>query len=84
MSSNNIKIEISDNAIGIPHDVKDKIFDPFFTTKSSGHGTYGTGLGLAICQSIIFEFGGSMDFFNNDQGGVSFIISLPGLKGSIT
>ena len=84
MALNNIEIEISDNATGIPPDIKDKIFDPFFTTKKSGYGSYGTGLGLAICQSIIFECGGNMDFFNNDQGGVTFIITLPGLKGNVT
>ena len=84
MSLNNIKLEISDNATGITPDVKDKIFDPFFTTKVSHHGTYGTGLGLAICQSIVFEFGGNIDFFNNDQGGVTFTTTLPGLKGNIT
>jgi len=47
---NRIKIEISDNAGGIPHEIKSKIFDPYFTTK---HQSQGTGLGLFICSNII-------------------------------
>ena len=39
-----IKIQIKDNAMGMPSEVKDNIFVPLFTTKPIGKGT---GLGLA-------------------------------------
>ncbi len=35
-TSGYIKLEISDNRIGIPKDIQDKIFDPYFTTKEVG------------------------------------------------
>ncbi len=48
-----IKIEIIDNAGGIPEEIKSKIFDPYFTTK---HQSQGTGLGLYICVNIIQKY----------------------------
>ena len=51
--ANRIKIEIIDNAGGIPQEIKSKIFDPYFTTK---HKTQGTGLGLYICVNIIQKY----------------------------
>ncbi len=55
---NYIKIEIIDNAGGIPQEIKAKIFDPYFTTK---HKSQGTGLGLFICVNIIQKyFGGKI------------------------
>ena len=52
-NENNIKIEISDNAGGIPQEIKTKIFDPYFTTK---YKSQGTGLGLFICTNIIHKY----------------------------
>ncbi len=45
-------VEIADNGIGIPEDVKLNIFEQLFTTKSVGKGT---GLGLAIADQIVVE-----------------------------
>ncbi len=50
---NHIKIEIIDNAGGIPQEIKSKVFDPYFTTK---HQNKGTGLGLYICAKIIQKY----------------------------
>lgn len=72
--NNFIKIEVSDNGLGIPEDVKPRIFDPFFTTKPVGEGT---GLGLSISAGIISEHGGSIDVESTEGNGATFIITLP-------
>lgn len=69
-----IRIEVSDNATGIPPDIYDKIFQPFFTTKEAG---MGTGLGLSICQSIVNEFNGRFEVCNNEMGGATFAVVAP-------
>jgi len=67
-------VEVGDNAGGIPPDIMTKIFDPFFTTKEVGTGT---GLGLTISQSIMAEFKGRIEAFNNERGGATFVIMAP-------
>ncbi|MBL7225173.1 MAG: PAS domain S-box protein [Desulfobacteraceae bacterium] len=67
-------IEVSDNAVGIPDDLKLKIFDPFFTSKEVGKGT---GLGLSITQSIVAELKGRIETFNNKKEGATFVVTIP-------
>jgi signal transduction histidine kinase len=72
--SNAVKVEITDNGMGIPPDVQDKIFDPFFTTKAPGEGS---GLGLEITYRIIVnQHKGSIDF-ESRPGFTKFSICLP-------
>jgi PAS domain S-box-containing protein len=73
-----VLIEVSDNATGIPEDLIVRVFDPFFTTKEVGKGT---GLGLSISRSIVSELGGTMEAFNNDNGGATFLINAPASGG---
>lgn len=70
----NVFLEISDNATGIPENLLKKIFYPFFTTKQVGKGT---GLGLSICQTIVSSMNGRLDVFNNEAGGATFIVLIP-------
>ncbi len=70
-----IKIEISDNGIGIPEEVLGHIFDPFFTTKTVGKGT---GQGLAMVHSTLVDgHGGSIDVTSKHGRGSTFTLSLP-------
>lgn len=67
-------IEISDDAMGMPEDVKKKVFDPFFTTKDREKGT---GLGMSICLDIIHKHEGSIDLESEYGKGTDFKIFLP-------
>ncbi len=75
-----VTIEVGDNATGIDEDLMHRIFDPFYTTKDVGQGT---GLGLTISQSIVSEFRGRIDVFNNESGGTTFIVTAPGPEGRL-
>jgi PAS domain S-box-containing protein len=68
-------VEISDNGIGIPAEIRDKIFTPFFTTKKIGHGT---GQGLHYSYGIIVErHKGKLYFKSKVNEGTTFFIHLP-------
>jgi len=74
-------IRISDNAGGIPKEIKEKIFDPYFTTK---HQSQGTGLGLYISANIIQKyFNGKISIEDNEETvdgktifGTTFILEI--------
>ncbi|OCQ95807.1 sensor histidine kinase [Limnothrix sp. PR1529] len=70
-----IKIEITDNGIGMNEVTRAKLFDPFYTTKPVGKGT---GLGMAIAYQIIVErHYGSIDCRSIPHHGTTFEIKLP-------
>ena len=50
----NVRIDISDNGIGLPED-RSRLFEPYVTTRAEG-----TGLGLSIVKKIIEEHGGTL------------------------
>jgi len=68
-----VKVEISDNGLGIPPEVINKIFEPFYTTKPIGKGT---GLGLSISLSIIEKQGGKMEVSSTLGEGTTFTLYL--------
>ncbi len=72
-----IRIEISDNGIGMDRQTLDKIFDPFFTTKNEGEGT---GLGLSVSYGIVREHGGRIWAESRPDEGSTFVIELPIIK----
>jgi two-component system nitrogen regulation sensor histidine kinase NtrY len=67
-----IRIEFSDNGIGILPGDRDKLFLPHFTTKKRG-----TGLGLAIVHRIIADHNGVIQVRDNSPKGTVFVIELP-------
>jgi two-component system, NtrC family, nitrogen regulation sensor histidine kinase NtrY len=67
-----VRIEFSDDGIGISATDRDKLFLPHFTTKKRG-----TGLGLAIVNRIIIDHNGSIQVKDNSPKGTVFIIDLP-------
>jgi chemotaxis family two-component system sensor kinase Cph1 len=51
--NNKIKIEVTDNGIGIPEDKISDIFDRFYRVESTSKNFSGIGLGLYISSEII-------------------------------
>jgi PAS domain S-box-containing protein len=69
-----VRVEVSDNGVGISPEHLSKIFDPFFTTKSTSRGT---GLGLAVTYGIIREHLGKIEVQSALGRGTSFRVELP-------
>ncbi len=75
VESNQIRISIRDNGIGISAEVIERLFDPFFTTKPVGQGI---GLGLAISHQIVVKMhGGNLQCLSTPNSGAEFIIDIP-------
>lgn len=74
-----VRIEVSDNGIGIPEENLGRIFDPFFTTKGplGGGSQPGTGLGLTVCYNLIQSHGGEIEVESRVGKGTTFRIDLP-------
>jgi signal transduction histidine kinase len=68
-----VLLEVRDQGGGILPQIKDKLFTPFFTTKEGG-----TGLGLPVARRIVEEHGGKIEMEDNDRGGATVRITLPG------
>jgi two-component system cell cycle sensor histidine kinase/response regulator CckA len=69
-----VAVEVRDNGVGIPPQVRGRIFEPFFTTKPVG---IGTGLGLTICHGIVSSLGGTLSFESEVGKGTTFRVELP-------
>ncbi|MFS2158729.1 ATP-binding protein [Pseudomonas sp. Pseusp122] len=73
------EIQVEDNGVGMPEQVRKRIFEPFFTTKEVGQGT---GLGLSVSYFIITNnHKGQMEVQSTQGQGTCFTLRLP-LSGS--
>jgi signal transduction histidine kinase len=69
-----VRIECSDDGVGMSEDVQEHAFEPFFTTKPKGEGS---GLGLAIVHGVIVGHGGAIEVHSSPGKGSRFSIYLP-------
>ena len=67
-----VKIDFSDNGVGIDPQDREKLFLPHFTTKKRG-----TGLGLAIVTRIINDHRGVIQVRSNEPKGSIFTLDFP-------
>ncbi|WP_055074559.1 ATP-binding protein [Pseudanabaena sp. 'Roaring Creek'] len=74
-ANNTVRVQITDNAGGIPESVQSRIFDPFFTTKPIGKGI---GLGLSISYQIVVKrHNGTINCISKLGEGTTFSIEIP-------
>lgn len=69
-----LKVDVTDNGIGIKPEHTQKIFDPYFTTKGVNEGT---GLGLSVCFGIVKKHGGRIVVSSEMGRGSTFSVYLP-------
>ncbi|MFZ5444199.1 MAG: sensor histidine kinase [Myxococcota bacterium] len=67
-------VEVQDEGIGIPEELRSRIFEPFFTTRAAGHGA---GLGLANARACAVSHGGSLTVESAPGQGSVFHLWLP-------
>ena len=70
-------VAVEDAGVGIGTTDPAHLFDAFYTTKPGG-----LGMGLSISRSIIERHGGRMWATRNEEFGVTFTFSLPGIASS--
>jgi len=70
--SNMLTINIKDRGTGLSSEAKQAVGSHPFTAK-----TEGLGLGLFLTHSVIRRFGGNVQLFNRQHGGVSTVVNLP-------
>ena len=71
---NQVRIEIMDQGLGIPEEIKTNLFEPFVTSKPTGQGT---GLGLALAYKFIKDHNGDIEIDSQSGIGTRVIVSLP-------
>ncbi|MCB9450906.1 MAG: response regulator [Anaerolineaceae bacterium] len=78
--SDEVRVTVRDQGIGIPQDEQEKIFEPFY--QASNNATEeGTGLGLYLTHQIIRRHGGNIRVESELGKGSSFMVSLPVVAG---
>lgn len=73
-AKSSVLIEIEDNGIGVPEEIRKHLFEPFVTLRKEGKGS-GLGLFLALCLLEIYD--GTISYEQRLGGGARFIVELP-------
>ena len=77
-----VKMEISDNGIGIATTDQERIFERFYRVSTDNrHDIKGHGLGLSYVASVIRQHNGTIDLESELNSGSKFTIHLNKLNG---
>ncbi|WP_017730202.1 sensor histidine kinase [Nafulsella turpanensis] len=69
-----IRLEITDNGIGIPKDLQGRVFDRFFRATQMDSGS---GLGLYIVKQAVLKLNGDITLRSQEGKGTTFIVQIP-------
>jgi signal transduction histidine kinase/CHASE3 domain sensor protein len=73
-----VRVEVTDEGLGIPDEQQSEIFTRFFRVDSpETHAIGGTGLGLAFSRELVLAQGGWMGFESSPGSGSTFWFELP-------
>lgn len=67
------RIAVSDDGIGISHELQSRIFEPFYSTQTGA----GNGLGLTFCKNVVEAAHGRLSVHSEPGRGAVFMIDLP-------
>lgn len=71
-----VRLEVSDDGVGIPAAEQPRVFERFFRA-STARGVAGTGLGLAIVDAVARAHGGTVEVRSAPGRGTTFTVELP-------
>jgi signal transduction histidine kinase len=75
-----VRLDVSDNAGGIPDRLRPHLFTPFASAKVRGHDP-GLGVGLAVSRALIRQAGGELELQATDATETVFRCTIPAIEG---
>lgn len=69
-----LALEVIDDGVGVPEELRERIFEPFFTTKADRRGT---GLGLPTARRTARAHGGDLVLLPSGPPGAAFRLTVP-------
>ena len=67
------RIAVSDDGVGISHELQNRIFEPFYSSQAGA----GNGLGLTFCKNVVEAARGRLSVHSEPAEGAVFMIDLP-------
>lgn len=69
-----VRVEVSDDGVGMPPEVMKRVFEPFYTTRGVGGGT---GLGMTVARDTVQAQGGRIELDSAPGRGTTVTVILP-------
>jgi signal transduction histidine kinase len=80
-----VLLSVSDDGVGMSHEVQARAFEPFFSTRTAAHGDgAGSGLGLAVVQAVVQGLQGRVSLCSEPGQGTTVTVWLPRVSDAAT
>lgn len=79
-----IRMEIGDNGVGIPEEIRENLFEPFTVGDDSRNNKQGSGLGLAVARKIVELHGGALFLEKAENPAISTLFVIKLIKTGIS